>query len=130
MILSLNHVAVAVKDLEKAAAFYSKVLGCSVSVPHDLPEQDVRVVSVKLNNTNIELIAPLSEHSPVTKFLEKNPKGGLHHLCFEVEDLEQALHTLKEHHIYPLSPPTIGENGKPVIFLHPRDGLGVLIELT
>ena len=129
MIGRLNHVAIAVPNLEEACAFYHKTLGADISDPLDQPEHGVTVVFVNLPNTKIELLYPLGDRSPIRKFLEKNPRGGMHHLCYEVEDIHKAIEQLTLEGLKPLGDPKIGAHGKPVIFLHPRDGLGTLIEL-
>jgi methylmalonyl-CoA/ethylmalonyl-CoA epimerase len=131
MIGRLNHVAIAVPDLDKAAAKYRDVLGAKVSEPRDLPDHGVRVVFVELDNTKIELLHPLGANSPIGKFLEKAPFGGIHHMCFEVEDLAAAAKTLTGSgaHILGDGTPQIGAHGLPVLFLHPKDFDGTLIEL-
>ncbi|NIK89560.1 methylmalonyl-CoA/ethylmalonyl-CoA epimerase [Rhizomicrobium palustre] len=129
MIGRLNHVAIATSDLAKAAAVYRDQLGAEVSAPVDLPEHGVTVVFVALPNTKIELLQPLGEHSPIAAFLEKNPSGGMHHLCYEVEDVEAAAAYLKSQGARVLGEIKIGAHGKPVLFLHPKDFGGVLIEL-
>ncbi|XP_049638673.1 methylmalonyl-CoA epimerase, mitochondrial [Suncus etruscus] len=126
----LNHVAVAVPDLDKAKAFYQKVLGAEVSEAVPLPEHGVSVVFVTLNNTKVELLHPLGKNSPIEGFLKKNQLGGIHHVCIEVDDIGAALRDLKEKKIRILSEEAkIGAHGKPVIFLHPKDCGGVLVEL-
>ncbi|MGD0185561.1 MAG: methylmalonyl-CoA epimerase [Roseiarcus sp.] len=131
MIGRLNHVAIAVADLEAAAALYRTSLGARVSEPASLPEHGVRVVFVELPNTKIELLQPLGENSPIAKFLQKNPDGGMHHLCFEVDDILAARDQLKLAGARVLGDgsPKIGAHGKPVLFLHPKDFSGTLIEL-
>ncbi len=131
MIGRLNHVAIAVADLEAAAALYRTSLGARVSEPASLPEQGVWVVFVELPNTKIELRQPLGENSPIAKFLQKNPDGGMHHLCFEVDDILTARDALKASGARVLGDgePKIGAHGKPVLFLHPKDFTGTLIEL-
>ncbi len=130
MIGRLNHVAIAVADLEAAAALYRESLGARVSAPVALPEHGVRVVFVELANTKIELLQPLGENSPIAKFLDKNPDGGMHHLCFEVDDILAARDQLKTSGVRALGDgqPRIGAHGKAVLFLHPKDN-GTLIEL-
>jgi methylmalonyl-CoA/ethylmalonyl-CoA epimerase len=125
----LNHVAIAVPDLEKAAAQY-RYLGVPVSEPQDLPEHGVTVVFVTLPNTKIELLHPLGEGSPIASFLSKNAAGGVHHLCFEVHDMERALAKTAEISARVLGDgkPKIGAHGKPVIFMHPKDFQGALVE--
>lgn len=129
MIGNLNHIAIAVPDLDQAVSFYRDVLGGSVSKADDLPEHGVTTVFVDLGNTKLELLYPLGETSPIAKFLEKNPIGGIHHFCLEVEDVAVASRILQEKGIRPLGDPKIGAHGKPVIFLHPKDCLGCLVEL-
>ncbi|MCH8182817.1 MAG: methylmalonyl-CoA epimerase [Proteobacteria bacterium] len=131
MIGRLNHVAIAVADLEAAAAQYRDVLGAKVSDPADLPEHGVTTVFVELPNTKIELLHPLGEESPIRRFLERNPAGGLHHVCFEVSDILAAREHLiaKGARIIGDGQPRPGAHGKPVLFLHPKDFAGALIEL-
>ena len=131
MIGRLNHVAIAVPDLEAAAASYRTVLGATVSPPQDEPDHGVTVVFVELPNTKIELLAPLGESSPIAPFLQRNPAGGMHHICYEVEDLAAARDHLKAEGARVLGDgePKIGAHGKPVLFLHPKDFMGTLIEL-
>lgn len=126
----LNHVAIAVPDLDKAKAFYQEVLGAEASEAVPLPEHGVSVVFVTLNNTKVELLYPLGKNSPIEGFLQKNKLGGIHHVCIEVDDISAALRDLKEKKIRILSEEAkIGAHGKPVIFLHPKDCGGVLVEL-
>ena len=129
MITRLNHVAIAVPDLAEAAASY-EALGAKVSEPQDLPEHGVTVVFITLDNTKIELLHPLGDASPIAGFLDKNPSGGIHHLCFEVEDITEASAKLDEHSIRVLGDgkPKTGAHGKPVLFAHPKDFQGALIE--
>ena len=131
MIGNLNHVAIAVPDLEAAAATYRDKLGATVSAPQALPEHGVTTVFIELPNTKLELLAPLGDHSPIAKFLERNPEGGVHHLCFEVDDIEQAKAKLVAGGVRVLGSgaPRIGAHGKPVLFLHPKDFCATLIEL-
>ena len=131
MIGRLNHVAIAVKDLETSAALYRDTLGARVSAPQALPAHGVTVVFIELDNTKIELLAPLGDNSPIAKFLEKNPDGGMHHLCYEVEDILAARDRLKAAGARVLGDgePRIGAHGKPVLFLHPKDFIGTLVEL-
>jgi len=131
MIGQLNHVAIVVPDLRAAAALYREVLGARVSEPEALPAHGVTVVFVELPNTRIELLEPLGEQSPVAGFLERNPAGGLHHLCYEVGDIRAARDRLAARCARVLGDgePRIGAHGKPVLFLHPRDFCGTLIEL-
>ena len=129
MIGRLNHVAIAVPDLEAASATYREVLGAEVNAPVTLPAHEVRVVFVDLPNTRIELMAPLGTGSPIAAFLEKHPAGGLHHVCYEVTDLDSAVRALTEAGARVLGPPSPGAHGLPVVFLHPKDFCGTLIEL-
>ena len=131
MIGRLNHVAIAVKDIASATARYRDALGAKVSEPTALPDHGVRVALVELSNTTIELIEPLGEDSPIAKFLAKNPGGAIHHLCFEVDDILAARERLKQSGAQVLGDetPKIGAHGKPVLFLHPKDFAGTLIEL-
>ncbi len=131
MIGRLNHVAVAVPDLAAAAAQYRDTLGAQVSAPDALPEHGVTVVFVTLANTKIELLEPLGAGSPIAKFLERNPAGGVHHLCYEVDDIIAARDRLEAGGARVLGDgePRTGAHGKPVIFLHPKDFCGTLIEL-
>lgn len=131
MIGRLNHVAIAVKDLAKACATYRETLGAQLSAPQDLPEHGVRVVFVELPNTKIEFLEPLGEASPIAKFLEKNPDGGIHHLCYEVSDIRAARDALIATGARVLGDgePRIGAHGNPVLFLHPKDFVGTLTEL-
>src|SRR5689334_18094264 len=131
MLGRLNHVALAVPDLEAAARLYREKLGAKVSAPESLPEHGVRVVFVDLPNTRIELLEPLGESSPIAGFLAKNPAGGMHHLCYEVDDIRAARDRLREGGARVLGDgePKIGAHGRPVIFLSPKDFAGTLIEL-
>jgi len=131
MLKRLNHVAIAVTDLESATANYRDTLGARVSEPQALPEHGVTVVFVELDNTKIELLEPLGEGSPIAAFLEKNPSGGLHHVCYEVEDILAARDQLKAKGARVLGDgePKTGAHGKPVLFLHPKDFNGTLVEL-
>jgi methylmalonyl-CoA/ethylmalonyl-CoA epimerase len=131
MIGRLNHVAIAVPDLEAAAGTYRNTLGAKVSEPQDEPDHGVTVVFVELPNTKIELLYPLGENSPIAGFLEKNPSGGMHHLCYEVDDIIAARDKLKAEGARVLGDgePKIGAHGKPVLFLHPKDFYGTLVEL-
>ncbi|GJQ09589.1 hypothetical protein GpartN1_g2518.t1 [Galdieria partita] len=127
---ALNHVAVAVNNLQKAADYYREALGATVSEPQKLPDHGVTVVFVRLGNTNIELLEPLGNSSPISKFLENNKSGGLHHICLEVENIHSAMQRAKNCGIRCLTEePRIGAHGKPVVFLHPKDCNGVLTEL-
>jgi methylmalonyl-CoA/ethylmalonyl-CoA epimerase len=131
MIGRLNHVAIAVKDLGRSSALYRDTLGASVSPPLPQPEHGVTVAFVELPNTKIELLEPLGDNSPIAKFLEKNSDGGMHHVCYEVEDIRAARDRLKEKGARVLGDgePKIGAHGKPVLFLHPKDFGGTLVEL-
>jgi methylmalonyl-CoA/ethylmalonyl-CoA epimerase len=131
MIGRLNHVAIVVPDLEAGAALYRNTLGAEVSEPVPLPAQGVTLVFVELPNSKVELLHPLGENSPVANYLEKNPKGGMHHICYEVQDLQAAIAHLVEEGATVLGngEPSIGAHGLPVIFLHPKDFCGTLIEL-
>ena len=131
MIGRLNHVAIAVPDLHRAAATYRDLLGAEVSAPLSLPDHGVTVVFVVLPNTKIELITPLGEASPIQKFLDRNPAGGIHHMCFEVADIGVARDKLIAAGAKVLGDgtPRIGAHGKPVLFLSPNDFCGTLIEL-
>jgi len=131
MIGRLNHVAIAVPDLEAAAAQYATTLGAKVGAPQDEPDHGVTVVFIELPNTKIELLYPLGEESPIKGFLDKNPSGGIHHICYEVEDILVARDRLKDQGARVLGggEPKIGAHGKPVLFLHPKDFNGTLIEL-
>jgi methylmalonyl-CoA/ethylmalonyl-CoA epimerase len=131
MIGRLNHLAIAVPDLAAAAAVYSDTLGAKVSAPLPLPEHGVTVVFVELPNTKVELLEPLGVASPIAAFLAKNPDGGMHHVCYEVEDITVA----REHliatgaRVLGSDEPKIGAHGKPVLFLHPKGFNGTLVEL-
>ncbi|MEN3288582.1 MAG: methylmalonyl-CoA/ethylmalonyl-CoA epimerase [Bradyrhizobium sp.] len=131
MIGRLNHVAIAVTDLERSTALYRDTLGARVSPPLPQPDHGVTVVFVELPNTKIELLEPLGDNSPIAKFLEKNSDGGMHHVCYEVEDIRAARDRLKEKGVRVLGDgePKIGAHGKPVLFLHPKDFGGTLVEL-
>lgn len=131
MIGRLNHVAIAVPDLEAAAAQYRGALGAQVGPPQDEPDHGVTVIFIELPNTKIELLHPLGEDSPIAGFLEKNPAGGIHHVCYEVEDILAARDHLKETgaRVLGSGEPRIGAHGKPVLFLHPKDFQGTLVEL-
>lgn len=131
MIGNLNHVAIAVPDLGAATATYRDKLGACVSEPLALPEHGVTTVFIELPNTKIELLEPLGESSPIAKFLERNPEGGVHHLCFEVEDIVAAQTKLEADGVRVLGNggPRLGAHGKPVLFLHPKDFCATLIEV-
>ncbi|KJS25486.1 MAG: methylmalonyl-CoA epimerase [Hyphomonadaceae bacterium BRH_c29] len=131
MIGRLNHMAIAVPDLAAATAIYRDTLGAKVSPPQPEPDHGVTVVFVELENTKIELLHPLGEGSPIQGFLDKNPSGGIHHVCYEVADILASRDHLKEQGARVLGDgePKIGAHGKPVLFLHPKDFNGTLIEL-
>lgn len=131
MIGRLNHVAIAVRDLNAAVATYKNALGAVVSKATPQPEHGVTVVFVTLPNTKIEFLEPLGDNSPIAKFLERNPDGGIHHVCYEVDDIIAARDQLKAQGARVLGDgnPKIGAHGKPVLFLHPKDFLGTLTEL-
>ncbi len=131
MIGRLNHVAIAVPDLEAAAAQYRDTLGAEVGAPQDEPDHGVTVVFIELPNTKIELLYPLGHNSPIAGFLEKNPAGGIHHICYEVEDILAARDRMRAQGARVLGngEPKIGAHGKPVLFLHPKDFNGCLVEL-
>lgn len=131
MIGKLNHVAIAVPQLEAAVAQYRDTLGARVSQPQGLPEHGVTVVFIELDNTKVELLEPLGDASPIASFLEKNPAGGMHHICYEVDDIIQARERLQASGARVLGDgePKIGAHGKPVLFLHPKDFCGTLVEL-
>ncbi|MBF0267638.1 MAG: methylmalonyl-CoA epimerase [Alphaproteobacteria bacterium] len=131
MIGRLNHVAIAVPDLDAAAKSYRQTLGAIVSTPCDIPDHGVTVVFVELSNTKIELVHPLGDASPLKGFLEKNPAGGIHHVCYEVADIREARDKLRAAGARVLGDgePKIGAHGKPVLFLHPKDFQGALVEL-
>ncbi len=127
----LNHIAIAVPNITKASDMWQEALGANVSKPQTLPEHGVKVVFIESPNTKVELIEPLNENSPISKFLTKNPNGGMHHICYEVSDLKSASKKLKEAGATILGDgnPKIGAHGNPVIFLQPSDFSGTLIEL-
>ncbi len=131
MIGRLNHVAIAVKDLTASTALYRDTLGARVSQPLPQPEHGVTVVFVELPNTKIELLEPMGANSPIAKFLERNPDGGIHHICYEVDDILAARDRLKTEgaRVLGSGEPRIGAHGKPVLFLHPKDFCGTLVEL-
>ena len=131
MIGRLNHVAIAVPDLASGVNTYASILGAQVSEPMQLPEHGVTVVFVELPNTKIELLEVLGEDSPITPFMERNPSGGIHHICYEVEDIIVSRDKLKSEGARVLGDgePKIGAHGKPVLFLHPKDFCGTLVEL-
>ena len=131
MIGRLNHVAIAVPDLEAAAAQYRNTLGAKVGPRQDEPDHGVTVIFVELPNTKIEFLYPLGENSPIAGFLEKNPAGGIHHVCYEVTDILAARDKLKADgaRVLGSGEPKIGAHGNPVLFLHPKDFNGTLVEL-
>lgn len=131
MIGRLNHVAIAVPDLEAASEQYRSALGAMVGAPQDEPDHGVTVVFIELPNTKIELLYPLGDNSPIASFLEKNPAGGIHHICYEVEDILAARDELQATgaRVLGTGEPKIGAHGKPVLFLHPKDFNGCLVEL-
>lgn len=131
MIGRLNHVAIVVPDLAAASATYRDTLGASVSEPIDLPDHGVTTVFVNLPNTKIELLHPLGAGSPIAKFLEKNPSGGMHHVCYEVDDIFASRDKLVSEgaRILGDGQPKTGAHGKPVLFLHPKDFCGTLVEI-
>jgi methylmalonyl-CoA/ethylmalonyl-CoA epimerase len=131
MIGRLNHVAIAVPDLTAASRVYKETLGAEVSAPQPQPEHGVTVVFIALPNTKIELLEPLGENSPIAKFLERNPDGGIHHMCYEVSDIIAARDQLKAAgaRVLGTGEPKTGAHGKPVLFLHPKDFTGTLVEL-
>ena len=131
MIGRLNHVAIAVPDLAAAAAQYRDTLGASVGAPQDEPDHGVTVVFVELPNTKVELLEPLGEGSPIAAFLERNAEGGIHHICYEVDDIGAAKDRLVAAgaRVLGSGEPKIGAHGKPVLFLHPKDFCGTLVEI-
>ena len=131
MLGRVNHIAIAVPDLHAAAESYRSMLGASVTEPQALPEHGVTVVFITLANTKVELLEPLGEGSPIAAFLAKNPSGGMHHICYEVENILSARDALRAAGARVLGDgePKIGAHGKPVLFLHPKDFQGTLIEL-
>lgn len=131
MIGRLNHVAIAVKDLAQSTAMYRDVLGAKVSAPLPQPDHGVTVVFIELPNTKIELLEPLGADSPIAKFLDRNADGGMHHVCYEVDDILAARDVLRSKgaRVLGSGEPRIGAHGKPVLFLHPKDFNGTLVEL-
>ena len=131
MIGRLNHVAIAVPDLTAAADQYRDTLGAKVGLPQDEPDHGVTVVFIELENTKIELLYPLGANSPIQRFLDKNPSGGMHHICYEVGNILEARDHLISTgaRILGSGDPKIGAHGKPVLFLHPKDFTGTLVEL-
>ena len=131
MIGKLNHVAIAVTSVEAAAKQYKSILGANISSPMDLPLHGVKTIFVELDNTKIELLEPIGHNSPIKKFLKNNPLGGIHHICYEVSNIIDACDKLKAEGatILGSGEPSIGAHGKPVIFIHPKNFNGTLIEL-
>ncbi len=131
MLGRLNHVAIAVPDLEAGCRVYKSMLGATVSEPQAEPDHGVTVVFVELPNTKVELLEPLGENSPIQAFLDKSPAGGIHHVCYEVDDIIAARDHLKQEGARVLGDgePKTGAHGKPVLFLHPKDFCGTLVEL-
>ena len=131
MIGKFNHVAIAVPDLEVATKTYRDTLGAKVSAPQDEPDHGVTVVFVELPNTKVELLHPLGDKSPIQAFLDKNPSGGIHHVCYEVDDIYAARDRLQSQgaRVLGSGDPKIGAHGNPVLFLHPKDFFGTLVEL-
>ncbi len=131
MLGRINHIAIAVPDIDKATATYRDILGASVSEKQLLPEHGVTVVFIELPNTKVELLEPLGETSPIAAFLAKSPDGGMHHICYEVDDILAARDKLIRDGARVLGngEPKIGAHGKPVLFLHPKDFCGTLVEL-
>jgi methylmalonyl-CoA/ethylmalonyl-CoA epimerase len=131
MIGRLNHVAIAVRDIAKATALYRDTLGVKVSAAMPQPEHGVTTVFINLPNTKIELLEPLGTDSPIAKFLDRNPDGGIHHICYEVDDIKAARERLTTQgaRVLGSGEPKIGAHGKPVLFLHPKDFNGTLVEL-
>ena len=131
MIGDLNHIAIVVPDLKKAVEIYNVALGAKVSGPTDLPDHGVRVIFVEVNNTKIELLLPIGINSPVASFLKRNPSGGIHHICYSVEDILDAKNRCITMGLRIIGDgePQIGAHGRPVLFLHPKDLCGTLIEL-
>ena len=127
----INHIAIAVADIEKASSIWENALGANISSTQSLPEHGVKVVFIESPNTKVELLEPLNKQSPISKFLEKNPSGGMHHICYEVQNLEKATQRLKSVGAKVLGDglPKLGAHGNPVIFLNPGDFSGTLIEL-
>ena len=131
MIGKLNHIAIAVPDIKEAADKYRNIFGAKVSEEVEQPDHGVTTVFIDLGNTKIELLEVLGEDSPIQKFIDKNPKGGMHHICLEVKNINDAIEKLNTHEvsITGTGKPKIGAHGKPVVFLHPKDCNGTLIEL-
>ena len=131
MLKKLNHIAIVVPDIKKAKEAYVNNFGAKVSEPKSYPEHGVTVIFVELDNTKIELMEPYGENSPIQKFLEKNPNCGMHHICIEVADINKSLETLKNKNVTILGngKPINGSHNKPILFLHPKEFCGTLIEL-
>ncbi|MDL2400843.1 methylmalonyl-CoA epimerase [Rhizobium mayense] len=131
MLGCINHIAIAVPDIATASSIYRDTLGAKVSAPQSLPEHGVTVVFIELPNTKVELLEPLGDASPISAFLAKNPDGGMHHICYEVDDILAAREQLiaAGARVLGNGEPKIGAHGKPVLFLHPKDFFGTLIEL-
>ena len=131
MIGKLNHIAIAVPNIKEAAEQYKNIFGAKVSDPVEQPDHGVTTVFIDLGNTKIELLEVLGEGSPIQNFIDKNPKGGMHHICFEVEKITETINSLKNKNINILGDgnPKIGAHDKPVVFLHPNDLSGTLVEL-
>ena len=125
----LNHVAIATSDLAASTSMYRDVLNAKVSDPVDLPDHGVTTVFIELGNTKIELLHPLGDNSPIQGYLNKNPSGGLHHVCLEVDDIHKAVEQLKANNKRVLGEPRTGAHGLPVVFVHPKDMGGVIVEL-
>lgn len=130
MLGKLNHIAIAVADLKSASDLYRIAFNAKVSAPQALPEHGVTTVFIELENTKLELLQPLGDNSPIARFVENNPAGGIHHYCIEVDDIQAAIKTAEAHNIRILGngSPKIGAHGKPVVFIHPKDMLGCLVE--
>ena len=130
MLGKLNHIAIAVADLKSASDLYRLAFNAKVSEPQALPEHGVTTVFVELANTKLELLEPLGDDSPIAKFVENNPAGGIHHYCVEVDDIKSAIETAKANNVRILGngEPKTGAHGKPVVFIHPKDMLGCLVE--
>ena len=131
MLKKLNHIAIVVPDLNKAKDIYVEKFNAKVSNVKEYPQHGVKVIFVELDNTKIELMEPFGDNSPVEKFLEKNPNGGIHHICLEVSNINESLKSLKDKKVTVLGTgePTIGSHNKPILFLHPKEFCGTLIEL-
>ena len=126
----LNHVGIAVPDIEEAMETYRSLYGATdITVPFDMPAQGVKVCFVNLPNSQIELIEPLDENSPIHNFIQKNPKGGQHHICFEVDDINETVQVMKDRGATVLGEPRIGAHGTLIVFVHPKNSNGVLVEL-